>query len=360
MCSVTSDEGLMANFLSRLLGSASVVVSDPDSAVASAPAGRPVAAHNDEGQSVHPIDAPWVPRDVDFWAQRSLYVLGRLRLEWSREPEAAKWPDVVDLLNLLSAPPDEIIRQLPAAARDAMALCDDEAIPRVHLADRLSQSPSLVQGLLRQANGAFYGAGLAPVLRVDDAIDRVGVSGTRAVVLAACVDGLLSKPGAPYDAMQADAWTHMVDSGPLARLLAYEFGADPEEAFAVGLLHDVGRLVIFDRISSLRASRRRPVLLPDSWLALLIEHLHEPLGAVAAHRWGLGAHAADAIGTHHRRERPAGRHPLAETLFLADRATLAKASGEPFDFDGIWGLGQLSGSPLVSRGILGRHVRAQL
>jgi len=305
-----------------------------------------------------PAAAQWTPRVAEYWTDRSAHVLERLRREWQRDPECADWPDMELLFVDLAAPPEALVRQLPAAARDAMALCDNAALARSELGNRLSRDPSLVQGLLRQANGAFYGAGLSPILRVDAAIDRIGLAGTRAVVLAACVDGLLSKPGAPYDGMLASVWEHMVSTGPIARSLAPQFGSDPEEAFAVALLHDVGKLVIFDRISALRTTHRRSVRLPTAWLSLVLEQLHELLGAVAAHRWGLGARAADAIGSHHRRERPALRHPMAETLFLAERADHAARAKERFDFDGVWGLGQLPGDSMIARGVLGRHLQA--
>ena len=343
----------MFSFLSRLFRSALGQKAERQ-APKSAP--RPVALTPD----IAPESAPreWMARDCSYWQNRTRHVLDRLRREWLADAERAKWPDVLALLDLLSAPLEELIRQLPAAAREAMALCDNAALSRGELAERLSRDPSLVQGLLRQANGAFYGAGLAPILRVDAAIDRIGIAGTRAVVLASCVDGLLSKPGVPYDQMLGAVWTHMVNTGSLARMIAPAFGADAEEGFAVALLHDVGKLVIFDRISALRTSKRKPVRLPDSWLSLVIDQLHEPLGAGASHRWGLGARAADAIGSHHRRARPALRHPLAETLFLAERAEHSVRTGERLDFEGLWSLGQLSGETTECRGILGRRVRA--
>ena len=300
----------------------------------------------------------WLSRDASYWKDRTANVLARLRDEWSRQSDAARWPDMVDLLTELSAAPEEVIRQLPAAARDAMALCERVELPRTQLVDRLSQDPSLVQGLLRQANSASYGAGLAPILRVDAAIDRIGLAGTRAVVVAASVDGLLSKPGGAYDAMLATAWQHMVNTGPMARAIAPAFNADAEEAFAIALLHNVGQLIIFDRISTVRSANRRAVLLPEGWLDVLITELHEPLGAVAAHRWGLGIDAADAIGTHHRRDTPADRHPLAETLFVADHLAGASSRGEPLDLFGLWGLGELTGDQMHVRGILDRARQA--
>jgi putative nucleotidyltransferase with HDIG domain len=300
----------------------------------------------------------WVERDVAFWQERTARVIKHLRNDWSSNPERGKWPDVNELLMQLASPPDDIIRQLPAAAREALALCDDASLSRVQLGDKLSRDPSLVQALLKQANGAFMGAGLKPVLRVDAAIDRVGIAATRAIILASCVDGLLSKPGAPYDAMLTSVWTHMVNTGHLARLIAPSLGADMEEAYAIALLHDVGKLVIFDSISALRASKRGAIALPDAWLSSLIEHLHEPLGAVAAHRWGLGPRAADAIGSHHRRERPAFRHPLAETIFVAERADHAIRLGERLDFEGIWNLGEIWGDRSDVQASLYRRVKA--
>ncbi len=346
----------MKSPFSRFFGSTPGRRHEPPAPNPLRPAARPVATAAD--MSADTSGGEWVARDEAYWMGRTVYLLDRLRREWSKDAEAGKWPDVLALLDLLAVPPDQVLRQLPAAAREAMALCDNAALSRTDLSDRLSLDPSLVQGLLRQANGAFYGAGLGAILSVDAAIDRIGVGGTRAVVLASCVDGLFSRPGGTYDTMLAAVWTHMVNTGAYARSVAWAFETDPDEAFAVGLLHDVGKMVILDRISALRTAKRKPVLLPDVGLSLAFDQLHEPLGAVAAHRWGLGARAADAIGSHHRRERPAQRHPLAEVLFLAERAEHAVRTREPLDFEGIWGLGQLPGDPLICRGILGRHLRS--
>jgi len=237
-------------------------------------------------------------------------------------------------------------------------LCDNPTLSRAQLANKLGTDPSLVQALLKQANGAFYASGLQSVLRVEDAIDRIGIAATRAIVLASCVDGLLSKPGAPYDVMLSAVWTHMVNTGHLARIIAPSMGADAEEAFAIALLHDVGKLVIFDTISALRASKRGAVALPETWLAGLIQHLHEPLGAASVQSWGLGPRAADAIGCHHRRENRTQQHPLAETLFVAERAEHAIRKNERLDFEGVWSLGQIWGDRSDAQAALFRRVKA--
>lgn len=344
------------SFFSKLFGGTATKPSPRVSARAPRRSDEILQSHESAIEETTYTGLVWLARDSHFWTVRTEQALARLKSEWAQEPEAAKWPDVSGLLTQLSAPPVEMIRQLPAAARDAMALCEQENFPRAQLVDRLSNDPSLVQGLLRQANSASSGGGLGPILRVDSAIDRIGLAGTRAVVVAASVDGLLSKPGGAYDAMLATTWQRMVRTGPLARAIAPAFSADGEEAFAIALLHDVGLLIIFDMISTLRTANRRAVALPDTWLDLLLRELHEPLGALAAHRWGLGIDAADAIGTHHRRDRPAERHPLAETLFVAEHLAGALSRGEPLDLFGLWDLGELTGDPTHVRGIIDRQL----
>ncbi len=347
----------MSSFFSKLFGSTTAKPSASNTARAPRRSDEILQAYESVIKETTSAALVWLARDANYWSDRTEHALARLRSDWAQQSGAATWPDVAALLTQLSTSPVEIIRQLPAAAREAMALCEKENFPRAQLVDRLSNDPSLVQGLLRQANSASNGAGLTPILRVDAAIDRIGLAGTRAVVVAASVDGLLSKPGGAYDAMLATAWQRMVNTGPLARALAPAFGADGEEAFAIALLHDVGLLIIFDMISTLRTANRRAVALPDEWLDLLIRELHEPIGALAAHRWGLGVDAADAIGTHHRRDRPSQKHPLAETLFVAEHLAGALNRGEALDLFGLWGLGELTGDPTHVQGIIDRQLQ---
>lgn len=275
------------------------------------------------------------------WQER-LDEANRLR---AAHPEAAQQPDAAALLQLLGEGPDTVVRQIPAAARQALALIDDASLSRSQLAARLESDPALVQSLLRTANSAAFAAGRGEVLGIAQALERIGVTGTRAVVLASCVDGLLSHPGGEFNTMASEVWDHMVRTAPLARAIAPAFAADPDEAFAVALLHDVGKLVVFDRISVLRASRRRPITVDATFAHQLVQLLHEPLGALAAIRWGLGPRAASAIGNHHRKQVNAQRDSLAEVLFMAEHADHAWRRSTPLDLEAIWQSGRLTGSP---------------
>lgn len=285
---------------------------------------------------------PAPPRDhaVEWQAEFSS------RLERWRDSarELPSTPDAAALVETLSQSSEFIIRQLPAAARDALAYCDDATITRPHLAVKLGRDPALVQSLLRTANSVAMSAGRQPVLGLNGAIERIGLLSTRTVVLANCVEGLLSRPGQPYETMVSAVWEHMIRTGQIARTTAAAFEVDQEEAFSVALLHDVGKLVVFDHISSLRNKLRRPVVIPIQWLSALLQSLHEPLGAMAALRWSMGSRAAAAIGEHHRYRPDVEENMLAEVIFTSERADHANRRGEPIDIDAVFQSGRLSGS----------------
>ena len=102
------------------------------------------------------------------------------------------------------------------------------------------------------------------------------------------------------------------------------------------LLHDVGKLVIFDRISVLRASKRRDVQLTADFVHDLLDSLHEPLGASALLAWGMGERSARAIGAHHRRTNDGEPNPLAEVVFVAELSDHAARRGIPLDLQRVW------------------------
>ncbi|MDB4916176.1 MAG: hypothetical protein JWM95_3820 [Gemmatimonadetes bacterium] len=312
----------------------------PASSVTSTPVAAAAIAESDVPPEIPAVAEPPVDPLVE-WQEEFTRRLGRWR---EAAGELRSTPDAAALIELLGQSSEFVIRQLPAAAREAIAYCDEANISRAHLAGRLGRDPALVQSLLRTANSAAMSAGRQPVLGLNGAIERIGVTSTRTVVLANCVDGLLSRPGYPYETMVGSVWEHMIRTGQIARTTAGAFEVDQEEAFSVALLHDVGKLVVFDQLSALRNQLRRPVIVPVAWLGALLQGVHEPLGALASLRWSMGARAAAAIGEHHRYRVDVGENMLAECIFTSERADHANRRGEPIDIDAVFQSGRLSGS----------------
>ena len=251
--------------------------------------------------------------------------------------------DLALLARELRTNPATAIRQLPLAAQRALAMLNDEA-STASLALLFEKDPAITQALLVRANSTYYNPVGKRVLSLSNALTRLGHGGVRCVLLEQSLQGLVCRPGGALDGMVQQVWSHMVRTAPLARAIAPDFGVDREKAFALGLLHDVGKLVMFDRLTAMRARQHRDVNVDHLTIVRALRLLHEPLGGIAVQRWGLGDEAARAVGEHHREPIPAQRDPLSEVLYVAERLELAQHRNMPFDADTAWSRGGLNGA----------------
>lgn len=231
---------------------------------------------------------------------------------------------------------DAVVRQPPLAAQRALSVSRDPNASTGRLVSLVEGDPGLGQALLRYANSAYYSTGGGRIVSLHGAVQRVGTSGVHNVVLKTMVDGILCRPGGALQPYVNLVWEHMIRVAPIARALASAFRVPPDESFALGLLHDVGKLVIFDRLGEMRKSLRRDVVFSLPVLSVVLRTLHEPLGGLAALQWGLGASVAHSIATHHRSPVPEMFDARGELLFVAERTDLSRIKGRPFDLEGWW------------------------
>jgi HD-like signal output (HDOD) protein len=266
---------------------------------------------------------------------RASVLMDRAGAGRGKEDEAA----LVERL-LLGA--QDVIRQLPDAARKALAVCRDPNSSTRELVTLFEGDPGLSQALLRRANSAWFQRGNGAIVSITQGVQRMGTKGVESVLLENIIHGLVSRPGPAYEGMVTASWTHLLNTALIARTIAPSFQVHPDTAHSLGLFHDVGRLVIFDRISEMRKERRRDVALSPKFLDGVLGRLHEPLGGQAALLWGLGGDVAHAVANHHR-QRPAADafEPLTELLFVADRLEHSRSRATEPDWEAIWREGHL-------------------
>lgn len=209
------------------------------------------------------------------------------------------------LLVRLTLDPDMVVRQPPPAAQEALAVAADPDCELARLVRVVERDPALTRGLMRHASSAAFAAAGAPA-SIDDAVRRLGGKGVQVAVLAGMAEGLLARGRGAYSPLATAAWARMVRVGPVARALARAFAVPAHEAFLLGLLHDVGALVLFDFVGALEDELGGPAHLPEALAAAAFRELHEPLGGLALLRWGVDPRAAWAVAHHHRRAPAAG------------------------------------------------------
>lgn len=202
----------------------------------------------------------------------------------------------------------------------------DDAIndPRCSLADIseiISGDAGLTARLLRLANSAFYNFP-HPIDTITRAMTLVGTKQLRDLVLATTV--IRAFQGVPVKQLDMRAfWEHSIAVGVGARILAGHLReANVEHFYVAGLLHDIGRLVLFMLLPEAMAeavqhARRQPAPLHAVERALL-GFDHADAGQALLEFWKLPAGLSEPI-SHHHHPRHTDCYPReAAILHLAD------------------------------------------
>ena len=181
----------------------------------------------------------------------------------------------------------------------------------------LESEGSLSAKLLRLAGGAFFGQA-DRVRSLPRALVLLGAPTVRNLAVGVGMWDALARGAGRHRA--AVLWEHAVAVGVATKMLAARLrSGEPDEAFAAGLLHDVGRLVLAERFGEAYWDAVRG---PDEHAP--IERLesaafgvdHAAVGGWMLDGWRLPSAVVAAVGEHHAAE-PAS--PLARVLHVADR-----------------------------------------
>ena len=183
---------------------------------------------------------------------------------------------------------------MPGLMRDALALGLDPEVTPVALIKRISAEQQLAARVLQLANMAAN-APLRAVTSVDEAVVRLGTRAVQRALMAACIESW-SQPNI-YGSDGPAQMDHALGAASMAGLVAELAGTDPDEAFAYGLLHDVGKLFL---LKSCADYVRRGGAAPTSEeLAETVAECHAEVGDMAMHLWGLPSALREPIRFHH-------------------------------------------------------------
>ncbi|MEY8241269.1 MAG: HDOD domain-containing protein [Cycloclasticus sp.] len=224
----------------------------------------------------------------------------------------------------LSSPPAIFMRVSQAL--------DDENNNAADIAAIIQQDPALSARMLKIVNSAFFGFP-ATVKSIDHAITIMGGSEIRLLVMSTSVVDQFSN--IPHTTFDMDAfWTHSLETALFAKHLANEHPKKRQlsSAFVSGLLHDIGRLIMYSKAPDLA---RAAALLAEAKSGSELEaekstfgFNHAEVGGALLDLWKIPESIQSAAEFHHQPEL-ANNH-LEETLIihLANRLSRSDTSSE--------------------------------
>jgi HD-like signal output (HDOD) protein len=128
---------------------------------------------------------------------------------------------------------------MPVAAQRLLAATETDDFELGDVIRILETDPALTGRLIRQVNAAI--AGGAGCSSITQAVTLLGVRRLRTTALTASALELFAQDEEPVAKSVA---MHAARTGTLARILAPHCGLAPDEMYACGLLHDIGKLML--------------------------------------------------------------------------------------------------------------------
>lgn len=228
---------------------------------------------------------------------------------------------------------------LPPVAQRIYTLAGDPNAGYDQIAKLAATDPPLAGRLIALANNAFFGRG-APVDSLSAAILRVGLGSIRTMLILPVLQAKLVR-----DPISAALWRHSTLVAAAAPFLASLAKVKPDLAQLAGLLHDVGRILIW--MDGVKLKDKYGDLIQRSATVL-----HEELGTLVLERWKMPGEIVAAVAQHHTPDPKRATQPwerLAHVLCIADsmvRAFEDQRELDPLSIPSVEALG-LPATPLV-------------
>lgn len=223
---------------------------------------------------------------------------------------------------------------MPASMLKISGLLNDpNGSPRA-VAEALRLDPVLAARVLRLANSPAY----ALERRVADLRTAVVAVGNQAIddIILMSLTREAFAPEIRNSSIGREIWLHALASGFAAREICRELSMrDTEEAFSCGLLHDIGKLLLW------RAE-------PDFYSSILTDTPHDKVylaereyfgfdhaqvGAIAAQSWNLPSSICGVVLYHHEPELAVEAVALTNIVNIGDNLAYHKLNDMPLDIE---------------------------
>jgi putative nucleotidyltransferase with HDIG domain len=172
--------------------------------------------------------------------------------------------------------------------------------PRTSMKDMgnvIGSDQAITSKLLRMVNSAYYGFPRR-ISTISQALVVIGIEGLRSLIMGLSVQPLFQSETGRL------LWHHSIFTAAAAKIITQKYGnVHPEESFVVGLVHDIGRLVLNQHFPD--EFEYFNLLYMDNNQAIDVEREvfgmdHGEIGARIANNWNLPPKIVESIKYHHK------------------------------------------------------------
>lgn len=221
--------------------------------------------------------------------------------------------------------PPEIFLRITQALDDPLKNTSDIAII-------IQQDPSLSARMLKVVNSAFFGFP-ATIKTIDHAISIMGTKETQMLVTATnVVEKFSSMPNSILD--MREFWMHSLKVALFAKFLADKHPKKRQlsSAFISGLLHDIGRLILYTKAPDLARAAALLVKANDiceiEAETAMFGFNHAELGGALLELWKIPLSIQNSASLHHHPELATSGMDETNIIYLANKLAHADTTSE--------------------------------
>jgi putative nucleotidyltransferase with HDIG domain len=222
------------------------------------------------------------------------------------------------------------ISSLPGAYTRLNDAVNDPRTSSRDVANVITEDTALAARLLKIANSAFFGFP-SRIDTISRAVTLVGTRQLRDLALATSIIQQFDGLSTGMVTMES-FWQHSIACGVVARILAtHRREPNVERFFIAGLMHDIGRLLMFSTIPELVMEALDEAECSQELLyrteRKLLGFDHADVGGALLRQWKLPVHTVNAIAYHHRPAADSGLHTDTAIVHIADLIANAMQTG---------------------------------
>lgn len=225
--------------------------------------------------------------------------------------------------NIISATAKEVIENLPeipsmpAVVGQALKLIDEPDTDVKQLADIISMDIAMTTQILKMVNSAYYGFP-SQITSINKAMALLGFDKIRSLILSVAVKPMMMS----YSGKAL--WNHSIRCAVGAQYIAKSLGVgNPDDAFVMGLLHDIGKTVMQLYNSSAFNEVEKLVSIGADILdaeRTFFGFTHTEAGKIMVEKWNLPL-IIEIIVEHHHNPLESEETANTSIVYVADRIT---------------------------------------
>jgi len=198
----------------------------------------------------------------------------------------------------------------------------------------INKDPAMSAAVLKLANSVYFNPHEKRVDSIEIAVVKLGIEGLRSVLSAAVMHPVIQYESDYFSEFGHKLWDHALCCAVACENIAKPRGLEPFKAYLLGLVHDIGKLLIFSELCQQYKLNPGDEIPNQSAFAPLMKSLSSELSYRIAQAWEMPEEISSALKQQANLKDGDRVGPYGHLLFQANLACEAYAIGRENRIDG--------------------------